>query len=141
MEIEGIFSQQAHMLRHEISASEEHLVRKTQKDESQPAPPPRPDQEKNNDGETKGVVCLLQEEHFKGVADIRLRINFFNEFNAIKSEELIDGLNEIKASHESHVLKNNGKAYNKFLTILNNMPTFETPANDSSNDERLDTVA
>ena len=141
MEIEGVCPQQSHMLRNEISALEEHRVKKTRKDGSQPVLPPRPDQEKNNDRGTKGVVCLLQQEHFKGVADIRLRINFFNEFSAIKSEELIEGQNEIKTSLESHVLMNNGKAYNKFLTFLNNMPTIETTADDSPNDETLDTLA
>ncbi len=285
-----LFPQQAHMLRHEISASEEHRARGTRKDKHPPIPPPRPEQEKNNDGETKGVVSLLREGHFKGVADIRLRINFFDEFTEIKSEELMkdagekmdgllesvennietllefnqlseeqsaavkehletftqamnqqkdsflntdrpvmddlisglnssfeefvdlvtlalypttempeegqapaeeivtqsdpensadeenggmtepqpsaysgldlqttienlradftaslqeltDGLNEIKAFHEPLALKNNGKAYDKFLAILNNMSTVETPANDSSNGETLDTVA
>ena len=36
-------------------------------------------------GETKvrGVIRLLQQGHFKGVADVRLRINFFDELSAI----------------------------------------------------------
>jgi hypothetical protein len=31
----------------------------------------------------KGVLRLLQEGHFKGVADVRLRINFYEEFSAM----------------------------------------------------------
>ena len=38
--------------------------------------------------ETKGVIRLLQEGHFKGVADVRLRINFFDELAGIEAGEL-----------------------------------------------------
>jgi hypothetical protein len=41
-----------------------------------------------NTEETKGVLRLLQEGHFKGVSDVRLRINFFDELVAIEREEL-----------------------------------------------------
>jgi len=33
----------------------------------------------------KGVISLLQEGHFKGVANVRLRINFFDEMSGIAS--------------------------------------------------------
>ena len=35
----------------------------------------------------QGVVRLLQEGHFKGVADVRLRINFFDELNEVASAQ------------------------------------------------------
>ncbi len=35
-----------------------------------------------------GVIGLLQDGHFKGVADVRLRINFFDELAAIEAGEL-----------------------------------------------------
>ena len=35
-----------------------------------------------------GVIRLLQEGHFKGVADVRLRINFFDELQALQAREL-----------------------------------------------------
>lgn len=38
--------------------------------------------------EDQGVIGLLQEGHFKGVADVRLRINFFDELAAIEAGEL-----------------------------------------------------
>ncbi|HKQ49560.1 MAG TPA: hypothetical protein VJZ71_15920 [Phycisphaerae bacterium] len=62
-----------------------------------PSPAPDSDEE-----EARGVVRLLQSGHFKGVADLRLRLNHFDEL-----------------SHESlpavEPAKGNGKAYNKFL--------------------------
>lgn len=36
----------------------------------------------------KGVLRLLQEGHFKGVSDVRLRINFFEELAAIEAGKL-----------------------------------------------------
>jgi len=42
----------------------------------------------------KGVIRLLQEGHFKGVADLRLRINFHDELQAIHSEKQNDLLQE-----------------------------------------------
>jgi hypothetical protein len=58
------------------------------------------EQTSEEDG-AKGVLRLLQEGHFKGVADIRLRINFYDELAAIEgaqlrtvSDEQIGGLTE-----------------------------------------------
>jgi hypothetical protein len=39
-------------------------------------------------GSTKGVVRLLLAGHFKGVADVRLRINFYEELAAAQSQAL-----------------------------------------------------
>lgn len=36
----------------------------------------------------RGVIRLLQEGHFKGVADVRLRINFYDELSAIEHASL-----------------------------------------------------
>ncbi len=46
-----------------------------------------------NGAKVKGVVRLLQEGHFKGVADVRLRINFFDELTAIAHGDLSEALN------------------------------------------------
>jgi hypothetical protein len=52
------------------------------------APVPRSEEgEANSDADSqvtgeKGVIRLLQEGHFKGVADVRLRINFYDELSA-----------------------------------------------------------
>lgn len=44
----------------------------------------QPEQAGEQNREARGVIRLLQEGHFKGVADIRLRINFFDELSALK---------------------------------------------------------
>lgn len=67
-----------------------------------------PDPTQDDADETRGVIRLLEAGHFKGVADIRLRINFV--------EELADAeLPELSAP------KGNGKAYEKFLQIYRDM--------------------
>jgi len=38
--------------------------------------------------DAEGVIRLLQEEHFKGVSDIRLRINFFDQLAEIEAQQL-----------------------------------------------------
>lgn len=79
--------------------------------EPKPASIPAPDDaedtvvigdEANESGE-QGVIRLLQEGHFKGVADVRLRINFYDELSAkaaasatptaeTGTSELVDGV-------------------------------------------------
>ncbi|MHC4346455.1 MAG: hypothetical protein ACYSUP_17430, partial [Planctomycetota bacterium] len=36
----------------------------------------------------RGVIGLLQEGHFKGVSDVRLRINFFDEISGIEAAQV-----------------------------------------------------
>lgn len=51
--------------------------------------PTQPEVQKvGKDEKIKGVVRLLQEGHFKGVADVRLRINFFEELSSIEVGEI-----------------------------------------------------
>jgi len=45
-------------------------------------------EETTESSDSQGVLRLLQEGHFKGVADIRLRINFHDELSAIEAEKL-----------------------------------------------------
>jgi len=56
-------------------------------------------------GKTRGVIRLLEAGHFRGVADVRLRINFFDELSTRASQEaasianaeagtIIDAVNE-----------------------------------------------
>lgn len=56
--------------------------------ETQSTPTQPVDQEIEKDETVKGVIRLLQEGHFKGVADIRLRINFSEELNAVENREI-----------------------------------------------------
>jgi hypothetical protein len=62
-----------------------------------PADEPDPDQE-------RGVVRLLMDGHFKGVADVRLRLNFFEQLNH-------DALPELRPPN------GNGRAYGKFVQM------------------------
>ena len=45
-------------------------------------------QQTTESSDSQGVLRLLQEGHFNGVSDIRLRINFYNELAAIEAEQL-----------------------------------------------------
>ncbi len=45
-------------------------------------PEPQPTEAPPSQESQRGVIRLLQEGHFKGVADLRLRINFFDELSA-----------------------------------------------------------
>jgi hypothetical protein len=67
-----------------------------QKAQTQDSSPPQPalveplNTETPDDGgdQTKGVIRLLQDGHFKGVAEVRLTINFFDELTAIETGQL-----------------------------------------------------
>jgi hypothetical protein len=47
-----------------------------------------PPDDQSDTQQTKGVISLLQQGHFKGVADVRLRIIFNDELAAIESQQL-----------------------------------------------------
>ena len=55
--------------------------------QSTPEPTRSPENDDNNTEASKGVLGLLQEGHFKGVADVRLRINFSDELAAIEQNQ------------------------------------------------------
>ena len=57
-------------------------------DESSPTEPQSDIQNTDDTEDGKGVLSLLQEEHFKGVSDVRLRINFSDQLNAIEAGKL-----------------------------------------------------
>jgi hypothetical protein len=67
-----------------------------------------PDPTQDDADEARGVIRLLEAGHFKGVADIRLRINFAEELAGAELPEL-------------SAPKGNGKAYEKFLQIYRDM--------------------
>ncbi|NVM56846.1 MAG: hypothetical protein HWN51_01815 [Desulfobacterales bacterium] len=57
-------------------------------DEPSPIEPQSDIQNADDTEDGKGVLRLLQEGHFKGVSDVRLRINFFEELAAIEAGKL-----------------------------------------------------
>ncbi len=68
--------------------------------------PPPPDQDRNppeaETAEASGVIRLLMDGHFKGVADVRLRINFHDELVSLERQSLQasveDGLTNLRES-------------------------------------------
>ena len=57
-------------------------------DEPSPTEPQSDIQNTDDTEDDKGVLYLLQEGHFKGVSDVRLRINFFEQLTAIEAGKL-----------------------------------------------------
>ncbi len=57
-------------------------------DEPSPTEPQSDIQNTDDTEDGKGVLRLLQEEHFKGVSDVRLHINFFEQLSAIEAGKL-----------------------------------------------------
>jgi len=57
-------------------------------DEPSPTEPQSDIQNTDDTEDGKGVLRLLQEGHFKGVSDVRLRINFSEQLNAIEAAKL-----------------------------------------------------
>lgn len=72
--------------------------------------------------DSKGVLRLLQEGHFKGVSDVRLRINFFQQLTAIEAGKLQAVAEEkVKA-----VLDSVGGVVNSFLEGENELTEEQT---------------
>jgi len=61
--------------------------------------------------EEKGVIRLLQEGHFKGVSDVRLRINFNDELTAIEAAQM----QAVTEEKMGGVLESVGGAVGSFL--------------------------
>lgn len=80
----------------------------------QPEPTPSPAEEEASDSQdrAKGVLRLLEQGHFKGVADVRLRINFAEQIAARQNEvvrevggEQLTGLAQIAESSIAELLE------------------------------------
>ena len=70
-------------------------------------------QEQPGNGEdAEGVIRLLQEGHFKGVADVRLRINFLDELAAINTAQV----NAVVEEKAAGVVESVGSVAESFLT-------------------------
>jgi len=81
-------------------------AKKPVKNQAEPAPVENtePDGVETVESEEKGggVLNLLQSGHFKGVADVRLRINFAEELNALQNQQLQENAaNEFETFNEA----------------------------------------
>jgi len=74
------------------------------------------------DEDGKGVLRLLQEGHFKGVSDVRLRINFFQQLTAIEAGKL----QAVAEEKVNAVLESVGGVVNSFLEGENELREEQT---------------
>lgn len=92
MEINGVNPQSAHARQLVKMQSEDQQVvedpDQTPAGEGPSEPAPAAVEQTTEDTDAEGVLRLLEQGHFKGVADLRLRINFFNDLAAIEAEKL-----------------------------------------------------
>ena len=86
MNISGVSTQIPQIILPELPKNEEPTLNEIS--ETQPTPTQPVDQELEKNENVKGVIRLLQDGHFKGVADIRLRINLSEELNAMENGEI-----------------------------------------------------
>ncbi len=106
---------------------------------------PKVAENKGSEGRANGVISLLQAGHFKGVADIRLRINFYDEIQALESQNLkatasdsFEGFNQavqeqITVLNESGLLnEDQTAALGAFLANLQNTQTGFLDGGDNS---------
>ncbi|MFB0555026.1 MAG: hypothetical protein ACETWQ_17095 [Phycisphaerae bacterium] len=85
-------------------------------DEPSPTEPQSDIQNADDTEDGKGVLRLLQEGHFKGVSDVRLRIVFFEELAAIEAGKL-----QVVAEEKVNaVLESVGGVVNSFLEAEEN---------------------
>jgi len=94
--------------------------------------PTQPEVQKvGKDEKIKGVVRLLQEGNFKGVADVRLRINFFEELSSIEVGEIqkvagekIPGVTDSVSVNLEAFLLSNELSEEQVTSISEHMETF-----------------
>ncbi len=96
MEIGALNSQSGYLLQVEtlpekdqaVNGLPEDAVPDTESPQPLPTSPETPEQDAAAEEDVKGVIRNLQEGHFKGVSDVRLRINFHDELAAIERAQL-----------------------------------------------------
>lgn len=93
-------------------------------DEPSPTEPQSDIQNTDDTEDGKGVLRLLQEKHFKGVSDVRLRINFFEQLNAIEAGKL----QAVAEQKVNAVLESVGGIIDTFLAAEENELTEEQTA-------------
>jgi hypothetical protein len=91
-------------------------------DEPSPTEPQSEVQNTDDIEDGKGVLRLLQEGHFKGVSDVRLRINFFQQLTAIEAGKL----QAVAEEKVNAVLESVGGVVNSFLEGENELTEEQT---------------
>jgi hypothetical protein len=96
MKVEEAHSTAANFLKMEPPRGKSQTIKETAKDQGQnievsqtgTTPPQESNFGATNIENERGVIRLLQDGHFKGVADVRLRINFYDELHSIEHQNL-----------------------------------------------------
>lgn len=119
MEIDGVNPQSAHgrglanlhRPDQDVEEGPEQTPESNEASEPTPAASESSVDETNDTTDAQGVLRLLGEGHFKGVADVRLRINFFDELTAIEAAK-VQAVAEEKANG---ILNSVGGVVDSFL--------------------------
>ena len=89
MEVTGVSLQITPVIQTETLHQTNPAVEEIPQEQPQGGEIPEPEAtEQSEDGQVKGVICNLLNGHYKGVADLRLRINNFDALQAIEQEQL-----------------------------------------------------
>lgn len=117
MKIDGISLQAKPFIKPKTPDQLDPEVEKMTQDSPESAqieePPPTDPQSEPLENDTeKGVLRNLLEGHFKGVSDVRLRINFFEELAAIEAAKL----QTVTSEKVGGVLESVGGVVNSFIT-------------------------
>jgi hypothetical protein len=122
MEVIGVSSQITPVIQTETVHQTNPAVEEIPQEQPQGSEIPESEAtEQSEDGQAKGVIRNLLEGHYKGVADVRLRINHFEELAAIESAQL-------KALAEQEVAGLLGVVESGVNNILGSSETFTAQA-------------
>lgn len=125
MEVIGVSSQITPVIQTETVHQTNPAVEEIPQEQPQGSEIPESEAtEQSKDGKADGVIRNLLEGHYKGVADVRLRINYFEELAAIENAQL-------KALAEQEVAGLLGVVESGVNNILGSSETFtaQTAAN------------
>jgi hypothetical protein len=138
MEINGVNPQSAHARQLvKMHSKDQQAVEEpdqTPAGEGPSEPAPAAVEQTTEDTNDKDTLQLLVQGHFKGVADVRLRINFYNELAAIEAQQLqavadeqIDGILQSVGSIVGTLLEESVPPPESTLVLLPPPPSPTTP--------------
>ncbi len=123
----------------QLKAAEEEAAVQTTENQDETVESPT-----NGDAEIPGVLRLLQEGHFKGVADVRLRINFHDEIAALEQEKAtqaaqvgISGLNEFVNTEIESLLQNESLGEDQSTAVSEAIGAFNTAISQIADDNPI----
>jgi hypothetical protein len=151
MKIDGISLQAKPFIKPKTPEPVESEVEKTPQESPEPAQieepsSTEPQSELQENDTEKGVLRNLLAGHFKGVSDVRLRINFFDELTAIEAAEV----QTVTAEKVGGVLESVGGVVDSFITgenkptdeqiasVLELQETFTNAVGESQNNPAVD---